>query len=66
VWDDQTKKHEILSRYGENVEVERCMKPFSNKGNIPLLIIAVGLLGCFLLGLAKILSGNEVISGPVS
>ena len=41
------------------------MKPFSNKVNIPLLIIAVGLLGYFLVDLATILSGIAVISGPV-
>ena len=41
------------------------MKPFSNKVNIPLLIIAVGLLRYFLIDLATILNGIAVISSPV-
>ena len=41
------------------------MKPFSKRDNILLLIIAVGLLGYFLVDLATIQSGIAVISGPV-
>ena len=38
------------------------MKPFSNRVNIPLLIVAIGLLAYFLIDLATVLSGITVIS----
>ena len=41
------------------------MKPFSNKFNVTLLIIAIGLLAYFLIDLAIILSGVAIISGPI-
>ena len=41
------------------------MKPFSNKFNVLLLIIAIGLLVYFLIDLATILSGVAIISGPI-
>lgn len=41
------------------------MKPCLNKINIPLLIIAVGLLAYFLFDLASILSGVAIISVPM-
>ena len=41
------------------------MKPFSNKFNVTLLIIAIGLLAYFLIDLATILSGVAIISGPI-
>ena len=41
------------------------MKPFSNKFNVTLLIIAIGLLAYFLIDLVTVLSGIAVISGPI-
>jgi len=41
------------------------MKPFSNKVNIPLLIIAVGLLVYFLIALLTILTGVAQLVGPI-
>jgi membrane protein implicated in regulation of membrane protease activity len=41
------------------------MRPFSNKFNVLLLIIAIGLLVYFLIDLATILSGVAIISGPI-
>jgi hypothetical protein len=41
------------------------MKPLSNKFNVTLLIIAIGLLAYFLVDLATILSGVAIISGPI-
>ena len=41
------------------------MKQISNRVNVTLLIIAIGLLAYFLIDLATILSGVAVISGPV-
>ncbi len=41
------------------------MKPVSNKVNIPILIVAAGLLAYFLIDLATALSGVAVISGPI-
>ena len=41
------------------------MKPLSNKVNITLLIIAIGLLAYFLIDLATILSGIAIINGPI-
>ena len=41
------------------------MKPFSNRVNIPLLIVAVGLLAYFPIDLVTVLSGIAVFSGPI-
>jgi len=41
------------------------MRPISNKINIPLLIIAVGLLGYFLIALYSTLVGTAVLVGPI-
>lgn len=41
------------------------MKPLSNKFNVLLLVIAIGLLLYFLIDLATILSGAAIISGPI-
>ena len=41
------------------------MKPFSNKFNVTLLIIAIGLIAYFLIDLVTVLSGIAVISGPI-
>lgn len=41
------------------------MKPFSNKINIPLLIIAIGLLGYFIIALTTILTGVAQLVGPI-
>jgi hypothetical protein len=41
------------------------MKPFSNKINIPLLVIAIGLLGYFIIALTTILTGVAQLVGPV-
>lgn len=41
------------------------MKPFSNKINIPLLVIAIGLLGYFIIALTTILTGVAQLVGPI-
>ena len=41
------------------------MKPFSNTVNIPLLIIAIGVLAYFLIDLETIVRGIAVITGPI-
>ncbi len=41
------------------------MKPFSNTVNIPLLIIATGVLAYFLIDLETIVRGIAVITGPI-
>jgi membrane protein implicated in regulation of membrane protease activity len=41
------------------------MKPFPNKVNIRLLIIAIGSLAYFLIALYTFLSGAAIISGPI-
>jgi hypothetical protein len=41
------------------------LKPFSNKINIPLLIIAIGLLGYFIIALTTILTGVAQLVGPI-
>ena len=41
------------------------MKPFSNKINIPLLVIAIGLLGYFIIALMTILTGVAQLVGPI-
>lgn len=41
------------------------MKPLSNKFNVLLLIVAIGLLVYFLIDLATILSGVAIITGPI-
>ena len=41
------------------------MKPLSNKFNVLLLVIAIGLLLYFLIDLATILSGVAIITGPI-
>lgn len=41
------------------------MKPPSNKFNVILLIVAIGLLVYFLIDLATILSGVAIITGPI-
>ena len=41
------------------------MKPLSNKFNVLLLVVAIGLLVYFLIDLATILSGVAIIIGPI-
>lgn len=41
------------------------MKPFSNKITIPLLVIAIGLLGYFIIALTTILTGIAQLVGPI-
>ncbi len=41
------------------------MKPFSYKVNIPLIIIAVGLLVYYLIALFTILTGMAQLVGPI-
>jgi hypothetical protein len=41
------------------------MNPISNKVNIPILIVAAGLLAYFHIDLATVLIGGAVISGPI-
>ncbi len=41
------------------------MRPFSNKINISLLIIAIALLTYYLIALITILSGKAILVGPI-
>ncbi len=41
------------------------MRPFSNKINISLLIIAIALLTYYLIALITILSGKAIMVGPI-
>ena len=41
------------------------MKQISNRVNVTLLIIAIGLLAYFLIDLATILSGVAIVSGTI-